>query len=299
MASCLPGFAGELADLKTAWNLWGRCCIWRISLLCVCSGKLRFIMKAFLCTSYFLSVSVTSFPLGWPTVFSEGTEFGPCCPEQFRTNIWLLLEVLLGKWNCCPIFLLELFWEPFFVSTLSQNFPFMTLRIWGSWNLSILASSPSSIRPFSNFWLSLRPSSVPFFQEWSLTGEYSLPSVIWMFLIHRGFGLPEYVSPITHVTDLNFHHLNIQIFRINFSPSKVTVVYLLGFFLFLSMSFGSLQFSKPLFLTKTWNSYNVEILNCSITSLSIVFLLVCKPGLSHRWQSSESLPQILEGIEFQ
>ena len=183
----------------------------------------------------------------------------------------------------------------FFVSTLSQNLPFTTLRIWGSWNLSILASSPSSIRPFSNFWLSLRPSSVPFYQEWSLT-EYSVPSVIWMYLIHRGFGLPEYVSPITHVTYLNFHHLSIQMFRINFSPSKVTVVYLLGFFLFLSMSFGSLQFSKPLFLTKTWNSYNVEILNCSITSLSIVFLLVCKPGLSHRWQSSESLLRSLKGL---
>ena len=183
-------------DLLVSLEIWrlhenfGADIAFKASLSCVCVLANRLVMKAFLCIPYFHSVSVASFPVGWPTVFSEGIKFGPCCSEQLRTNMWLLLEVLLGKWNCCPIFLLELFWEPLLCplwvkTSLSQ-----------SWNLSILASSPSPIRPFSNFWSSLRPSSVPFFQEWSLTGEYSVPSVIWCISLIEGLGFLNKFLPL-------------------------------------------------------------------------------------------------------
>ena len=109
---------------------------------------------------------------------------------QLRTNMWLLLEVLLGKWNCCPIFLLELLWEPLLCPLWVKT------SLSRPWNLSILPSAPSSIRPFFNFLLSLRPSSVPFFQEWSLTGEYSVPSVIWCISLLEGLGFLNKFLPL-------------------------------------------------------------------------------------------------------
>lgn len=269
---------GQILHLK---NLSPACVLWQTE---VYNGS-------FSLHTYFHSVSVTSFPVGWPTVFIEGIEFGPCCPEQLRTNMWLLLGTY-GNGTVVPFFFLELFWEPLLCPLWVKT------SLSRPWNLSILPSAPSSIRPFFNFLLSLRPTSVPFFQEWSLTGEYSVPSVIWHMSLLEGLGfLNKFIHYPWHWPQfLPSECSNLQK---KFSPCKVTVVYLLGFFSFLSTSFGSLQFSKPLSLTKTWNSWNHgdPKLFPSPTYLTI-FLLVCEPGLSHRWQLRES-SQILEGIEFQ
>lgn len=170
-----------------------------LSLLCVSSGEWQTeaYNEIFFCIPYIHMVSVASFPIWWlvgPTVLGERTEFDPSCPENSPFSKYVApswgtsweMELL----SCFLLELLRLFWEsllcPLWVKT-SLSGPF---RSWGSWDLSILVSPclPSDPSPIS-VWVVEPP--VYLFQEWSLAGEYSVPSVIWMYLTHRRFRLPE------------------------------------------------------------------------------------------------------------
>jgi len=77
-----------------------------------------------------------------------------------------------------------------FVSTLSQNFPFTILKFKYS------CFFPVSHQALLQFLVESQTLQCTFFQEWSLTGEYSVPSVIWCISLIEGLGFLNKFLPL-------------------------------------------------------------------------------------------------------
>lgn len=75
----------------------------------------------------------------------------------------------------------------------------------------------------------------------------------------------------------------------NSCPCILTMVHFFSFCLFFSTSPRSLQVSTPLFLTKTWHSSSMQIMNHFSTSFSIIYSLV--------WRSHQSVASVASATD--
>lgn len=276
------GFAGELEIWRLHENFGADIAFKEFLLMCVC--KLRFIMEAFLCIQLTF-IQCQTLSIGWPTVF--------------RRN-WNLAHVVLSSsdkyvapswgtyWEMelCPIF-----FEPLRSSCVhsESNFPFT------HWNSKYSSFCPAFPSGLFNFLLSLRPTSVLFS---GMVWQENILFLLSSDICHSySLGFLNKFLPLAHAHWSHFP--TIWMFKF------VKKFFFLGdcglfitLFHFLARPWVFAIFQTT-FLTTPGTPGNVEILNCSITNLSLQFLLVgCEPGLSYRWQLRES-SRSLEGIEFQ